>query len=1183
MNKHKTFCILLCVLLSLCAFFSVQAADTPTLSLSSITASRGEEVNVSLSISDNPGIMAVTLGINFDNTRLEFVKGTDSGFTGWSVTANQAAWVGSADSTFNGEILTLTYKVKDDAPAGDAVVTVICGDGDMADSSENPYIPVIEPGKITVELPTPTPTATSTFTPTATPTETFTPTPTATSTFTPTPTATETFTPTPTATETFTPTATPTETFTPTPTATSTFTPTPTATSTFTPTPTATVTPTPTVKPTDAPVVVNKFSIWITDDSGDFYNVTKQTVDIDMISGDTITLIAMAPDDAEPTVTWKSSSKKVATVDENGEVTPVKTGVTTITARNTETGKTASVKIRVINAVQPDSLKVYGPEEVAVRKSIKLKYTFEQDEAPTNQKVTWSSDDPTVAGVNNSGKVTGVHPGTAEITVCSKEDESICDSTEITVYLPASKVEIIDEADETRMIDIASDDPTYQLSAAVYPEDASQTVTWKSSALSIAKVSEDGLVTGENPGIVTITATTTDGTKKSASIRLSVGVKVQPDSLKISEDAPTQVAEKKFIRLSAEFDQDPQPTNKKVIWESSDPTTAKVNSNGVVSGISEGSVEITVCSKENPEICDTLSLEVVPLAEAVVINEKSEDPVIIDLTEGEDSYELSAAVLPEEAVQTVIWKSNSPSVATVDEDGLVTALTPGTVRIVATAADGSRKSASIQLNVIASVQPDSLKIEGEDTVYLLPRNRMTLKAYFDQEIQPGNTKILWSSSDTYVAKVSSIGTVLAYREGTAVIRATAKDDESVYAEVTVIVGDPESEEDLLDSANDKSVKTEIDSGADTAADLNENIAADAEDKAEILEQSETTENVASPAEEVSAEPHFAEEEVWLQAGESLVLDVLNPDEEAVIIGLSGDTDAVLWNEEQRILTSIGEAEVTAFLSTIDPVEVKDILAIHVVNVLSEEEVVSEETAEAEGTVTEDGEDGLIETEEPAEYDPEMTEPAEGGNAETVEPADAESSADVTEPEVSEEPSETEAPAETADVSDEAAEDNAEPLEISIRDLGENEALSGEANGAVIIERERFELDDETLSGLVFEIENESVAKLTEISADELLMKGVEIRLLAEGETKLVIRQEGSEDVLREIRLVVAAAPAAEEEPAVEEISEPVEEQVSEESGEETIVDSTLSEFAEEPAADEPAGEEVETPDEQAAE
>jgi hypothetical protein len=94
--------------------------------------------------------------------------------------------------------------------------------------------------------PTPTPTATATFTPTPTPTATFTPTATATAAFTPT------------ATATFTPTATATATFTPMPTATATATPTPAQSPTPTPTATVTPTPTPTAGPPPAAPIASK-------------------------------------------------------------------------------------------------------------------------------------------------------------------------------------------------------------------------------------------------------------------------------------------------------------------------------------------------------------------------------------------------------------------------------------------------------------------------------------------------------------------------------------------------------------------------------------------------------------------------------------------------------------------------------------------------------------------------------------------------------------------------------------------------------------------------------------------------------------------------------------------------------------------------------------------------------------
>ena len=246
------------------------------------------------------------------------------------------------------------------------------------------------------------------------------------------------------------------------------------------------------------------------------------------------------------------------------------------------------------------------------------------------------------------------------------------------------------------------------------------------------------------------------------------------------------------------------------------------------------------------------------------------------------------------------------------------------------------------------------------------------------------------------------------------------------------------------------------------------------------------------------------------------------------------------------------------------------MAIHIISAMPEEEEVSEESGEAEGVVTEGGEDGVIESEEPAEGEDttEALEAVDGGETvEAVEPSEGEGSADTentaeeTADDEAEEVSENQEAEEPAEVTETPA---AGPVEIIIRDLGEDEALSGEAAGFVVIDRERFELDDETLSGLVFEIENEAVAKLTAQSVEELLAGGIEIQLLGEGETRLVIRQEGEAEPLREIRLVVNAAPAVEE-PAEEEVSET---EVVSDDGNDSVEDQNLLEFDEEISPDE---------------
>lgn len=754
MNNRKTFNFLLCLLLTLCVFLSAQAAEAVTLSLSSKTASPGEEVTVSLSISGNPGIVALTLGIEFDTSKLEFVKGTDSGFTGWSVTANQAAWVGSTDSDFNGEILTLTYKVKSNATEGNAVLTVVCGDGDMADMNENSFIPAINTGVITVEKPTPTVTATIVNTPTAT----FTPTFTATATSTSTATATATATPASTATKTSTPS-------------------TPTATKTAEPTKQSTATAIPTL----IPEKVDRFSIWTVEDG----NVTGETVFLDLAGGNALQLYALAPDDLDPYVIWRTSSVNVALVSPAGLVVGVRPGTVTITAQNFVTGITANVKIRVGSAVQPGKLQIEGPEEVAVGKSIKLTHVFNQDPQPTNRDVIWASSDEETAQVSKNGQVKGIKKGSVTISVCAKEDTTICGIKVIKVLPSAETVIIVDgiEEDGSRVIDLASVYPFYQLSAVVTPSDASQSVTWKSSSSINATVDKNGLVTGLKPGKVKITATTTDGTMKSGTIDIWIGTKVQPGSLNIIGE--NEVAVSKSIKLTAAFTQFPLPTNNNVVWEVDDPSIAVINKSGVLTGISHGTTNVTACSVENASICDTVEIKVSAMAQSVTIIDKEDGSRIIDAASDYPFYQLAAQVEPAEASQSVIWKSSSPSIAMVDPKGLVIALKPGTVTITATTTDGTRRYDSVKITIGNKVQPDSLVIAGPDEV--AEKKKIELIAIFDQDPQPSNTGVTWSSDKEDIAQVSQSGVVTGRSMGTAVISVCSKENPAICAvkEITV--------------------------------------------------------------------------------------------------------------------------------------------------------------------------------------------------------------------------------------------------------------------------------------------------------------------------------------------------------------------------------------------------------------
>ncbi len=84
----------------------------------------GDEVSVSVSFNNNPGIAGISFSIEYDKTRLELVGHENSGINGWTVSVENggASWAEASNYTGNGEILKLKFKVIDNAPGGFAEI-----------------------------------------------------------------------------------------------------------------------------------------------------------------------------------------------------------------------------------------------------------------------------------------------------------------------------------------------------------------------------------------------------------------------------------------------------------------------------------------------------------------------------------------------------------------------------------------------------------------------------------------------------------------------------------------------------------------------------------------------------------------------------------------------------------------------------------------------------------------------------------------------------------------------------------------------------------------------------------------------------------------------------------------------------------------------------------------------------
>ena len=238
-----------------------------------------------------------------------------------------------------------------------------------------------------------------------------------------------------------------------------------------------------------------------------------------MLVGGSETLTAtVAPSNAtNKRVSWSSSNTNVATVDSNGKVNAVSGGTATITATTEDGGKTASCSVTVNVPVTGVSLNksslsiVVGNTELMVA-------TIAPSDA-TNQSVSWTSSNTSVATVSSSGLVTARAIGDATITVMTA-DGSKTATCAVTV-LPIAVTGVSLNKYSLSMYE--SDKET--LIATVSPTNASnKSVTWSSSNTSVATVSSYGQVTAIGAGSATVTVTTIDG-----GITASCEITVQSD------------------------------------------------------------------------------------------------------------------------------------------------------------------------------------------------------------------------------------------------------------------------------------------------------------------------------------------------------------------------------------------------------------------------------------------------------------------------------------------------------------------------------------------------------------------------------------------------------------------------------------------------------------------------------
>lgn len=288
----------------------------------------------------------------------------------------------------------------------------------------------------------------------------------------------------------------------------------------------------------------------------------------------------LSPEGASGEVTFTSSAPSVASVNEQGEVTALKDGVTTIAAN--VGSLSASCKVTV-KTVALKSIK-FGKKSVSLSPggTATIKPSF----SPSNtsyKTLTWTSSDESVATVDQNGRVTALKVGSATIT--GRALNGVRQSCAVKVSLiKVSSVKL-----NKTSVSLALG-RTYQLRATLAPSSAAdKSVRWSSTKENVATVDENGLVTAVGEGSTVIRATATDGSKKYKNCTVKVSA-VRVKSITLNKTSAT-VKIGDTLQLTSNV----LPSNasfNSVTWASSNLSVATVD-NGLVTGVSSGTSVIT--------------------------------------------------------------------------------------------------------------------------------------------------------------------------------------------------------------------------------------------------------------------------------------------------------------------------------------------------------------------------------------------------------------------------------------------------------------------------------------------------------------------------------------------------------------------------------------------------------------
>ena len=494
---------------------------------------------------------------------------------------------------------------------------------------------------------------------------------------------------------------------------------------------------------------------------------------------------SILPDDAtNKMLKWTSSNTEIACVESgNGSksldaiIVGQKVGVAKITAESTDKSNKSTVcEIEVT----PLAISDFAAKTMSIVRTVPTKMEMEVTPIEAdNQKLKWTSLTPGIAIVAEDGTVTGLKMGTARLKAETTDGSNLSKTFDVAVVgLPVSSISF-----PTAPISVVKT-KTVKIPTSIEPVGAdNQKLIWTSGNTDIATVDDNGVVTGKKAGTVQITATTTDGSKVSSSIDVTIEpLKVESMAFVETKVSVIKTNQKSIILTINSEDVD----NKAMVWTSSNESVATVKQNmdvaypleAIVSTHKVGTAIIKAEALDGSGVSATCEVKVTPL---MVSNFTTQTNSVVKTIPTKMEMEFTPA---EADNQKLKWTSLTPEFANVTEEGVVVGQQMGTATLKAATTDGSNISKIFDVQV-TGLPVSTISLPKESSIIKTDKQKLECSIF---PIASDNQTLKWSSNAPTIANVDEItGVITANKVGDAIITATATDGSGISASTTIHV------------------------------------------------------------------------------------------------------------------------------------------------------------------------------------------------------------------------------------------------------------------------------------------------------------------------------------------------------------------------------------------------------------